>query len=323
MTGENYFAPCNFMPEEDSVPAPYDLNPRFNDYAHPERLVSTEWLAEHLDYPGLRILECNEDGLLYDIGHVPGALRLDWRKDLFDPNIRDFINGQHFASLMRHLGIRQNDTIVLYGDKSNWWAAYALWVFSLFGHADVRLLDGGRDAWFLEERPTSFAVRTYPESDYPIVERHDDNRRVYRQDVLAALGSSLIIDARSRDEYVGNTLSPHLSSAVSRRGHIPTAVNNPRNRAVGPDSRFLPRTTLEDIYDGVCSPDDERDVITYCTMGEQASHTWFVLTYLLGCDCAYNYDGSWSEWGTAVRMPIVQGTAPGSVPFPLPLSARH
>lgn len=251
------------------MPAPYDPNPRFKDYAHPERLVSTEWLAEHLDYPGLRILECNEDRLLYDIGHVPGALRLDWRSDLFDPHIRDFVNGQHFASLMRRLGIRQNDTIILYGDKSNWWAAYALWVFTLFGHADVRLLDGGRDAWFLEERPSSFAVRAFPESDYPIVERHDSSLRVYRQDVLASLGKALIIDARSRDEYIGNTLSPHLSPTVSRSGHIPTAFNIPWNRAVGPDSRFLPHKALEDIYDGVVSADEERDVITYCTMGEQ------------------------------------------------------
>ena len=285
--------------------------------------MGSEMCIRDSDYPGRRILECNEDRLLYDIGHVPGALRLDWRSDLFDPHIRDFVNGQHFASLMRRLGIRQNDTIILYGDKSNWWAAYALWVFTLFGHADVRLLDGGRDAWFLEERPSSFAVRAFPESDYPIVERHDSSLRVYRQDVLASLGKALIIDARSRDEYIGNTLSPHLSPTVSRSGHIPTAFNIPWNRAVGPDSRFLPHKALEDIYDGVVSADEERDVITYCTMGEQSSHTWFVLTYLLGCNCTYNYEGSWSEWGTAVRMPIVQGTAPGTVSFPLSLSARN
>ncbi|WQD13622.1 MAG: rhodanese-like domain-containing protein [Lawsonella clevelandensis] len=255
------------------------------------------------------------------MGHVPGALRLDWHKDLFDPNIRDFINGQHFASLMRRLGIRQNDTVVLYGDKSQLVGRLRTVGLRPLGHTDIRLLDGGRDAWFLEERPpaslfaptqspttpssnattttSASTVKTYSPHWLLPHHRHSKPRRVRWQ----------------------HPLSPPLQRRLPPRTH-PHRLQHPWNRAVGPDSRFLPRTTLEDIYDGVCSPDDEHDVITYCTMGEQASHTWFVLTYLLGCDCAYNYDGSWSEWGTAVRMPIVQGTAPDPS-LPLPLSTRH
>ena len=296
------------------MPAPYDSTARFADYAQPERLVCTEWVAEHLDYPGLRILECDEDSLLYDIGHIPGALRLNWRQDLYDPTIRDFLSPHDFAQLMRRLGIRHSDTVVLYGDKANWWAAYALWVFRLFGHPDVRLLDGGRDAWFMEERPTSFAVPAYHTSDYPVVERHDWALRTYRQEVLAGMGNTLIIDVRSQEEYAGETLPPQLSSAVFRPGHIPTAVNIPWGSAVSSDSRFLPRATQEDVYGEVCTATGERSAITYCTMGGQASHTWFVLTYLLGCGSARLYDGSWSEWGTAVGMPIIRGTQPGTVP---------
>jgi len=304
------------------VAAPFDPNPRFQDYSHPERLVSTEWLAEHLDYPSLRIFECNADSLLYDIGHIPGALRIDWQQDLFDPITHDVVNGHQFATLMRHLGVRQGDTIVLYGDKGNRWAAHAAWVFTLFGHADVRLLDGGRDAWFMEERPSSFAVRDYPPSDYPLLERKDKYLRVYQLDVLELLGRALVLDVRDENHYRGE-MDRSQGLVTSRYGHIPTAHNIPWDQAIGPDSRFRSRKTLEENYGLLREIDTRYDVVTYCENGERASHTWFILTYLLGYDNVFNYDGSWLEWGNSMRMPIVRGARPGKKPPRPQLHARR
>ncbi|GAB08755.1 putative thiosulfate sulfurtransferase [Gordonia araii NBRC 100433] len=289
-----------------------DPNPAFADYAHPERLVSTAWLAAKLGSPGLKVVESDEDILLYDIGHIPTAQKIDWHLHLNDPVTRDYIDGEQFAELMRSKGINRDDTVVIYGDKSNWWAAYALWVFTLFGHPDVRLLDGGRDAWFAEDRDTSFDVPEYPRSDYPVVQRDDATIRAYADEVLAALGEEPLIDVRSPQEYTGERthMPDYPEEGALRGGHIPTAVSIPWAKAAASDGRFRSRAELDDIYGGF---DPKTPTIAYCRIGERSSHTWFVLTHLLGFDKVRNYDGSWTEWGNRVRVPIAVGEDPGSI----------
>ncbi len=287
--------------------APFDPYPPFQEYARPERLVSASWLSARLGSPGLRVVESDEDALLYDIGHLPGAVRIDWHKDLNDPVTRDFIDGEAFSRLMREKGIHRDDTVVIYGDQSNWWAAYTLWIFELFGHEDVRLLDGGRDAWMTEERDTSFAVPDFPPSEYPVVERADQPQRAFVQEVLDAIGSTAIIDVRSPEEYAGDSFAedvPHTLT-VQRGGHIPSAVNITWDQTVRPNSSFRSRKELEEIFRGL---DPKAETILYCHLGDRSAHTWFVLKYLLGFDKARNYDGSWVEWGNMVRMPIAHGT---------------
>lgn len=289
--------------------APFDPHPQFQEYAHPERLVSASWLSARLGTPGLRVIESDEDSLLYDIGHLPGAVRIDWQKDLNDPVTRDIVDGEAFAALMRSKGINRDDTVVIYGDQSNWWAAFTLWVFDLFGHEDVRLLDGGRDAWMAEERDTSFVVPDFPESDYPVVERNDAEYRVFVDEMLDKIGSSTIVDVRSTEEFhglVGSDDSPALAPAL-RRGHIPTAVNLPWQDNVHPNSRFRSRAELAELYSAL---DPKSETTIYCHVGDRTAHTWFVLKYLLGFEKVRNYDGSWVEWGNMVRMPIARGQAP-------------
>ncbi|MDR2280912.1 MAG: sulfurtransferase [Gordonia sp. (in: high G+C Gram-positive bacteria)] len=295
------------------MPVEYESNPAFASFAHPERLVSTEWLSAHLGAPGLKIVESDEDVLLYDIGHIPTAQKVDWHLHLNDPVTRDYIDGEAFAKLMSDKGINRDDTVVIYGDKNNWWAAYALWVFTLFGHEDVRLLDGGRDAWMDEQRETSFDVPAYPATDYPVVERDDASIRAFADDVLAELGTSPLIDVRSPQEYTGERthMPDYPEEGALRGGHIPTAVSIPWAKAAAPDSRFRTRPELEEIYAGF---DAATPTIAYCRIGERSSHTWFVLTHLLGFDNVRNYDGSWTEWGNRVRVPIVQGEEPGAAP---------
>lgn len=288
---------------------PFDPYPPFQDYAHPERLVSASWLSARLGTPGLRVIESDEDSLLYDIGHLPGALRIDWHKDLNDPVTRDVIDGEAFARLMSAKGIARDDTVVIYGDQSNWWAALTLWVFDMFGHEDVRLLDGGRDAWMAEERDTSFAVPDYPATDYPVVERDDSTYRVFVDEVRNTLGKNTLVDVRSTEEYFGRTggdYDPAFAPTL-RQGHIPGAVNLPWQDNVHPNSRFRSRTELEEIY-GALNPEAETTI--YCHVGDRTAHTWFVLKYLLGFDKVRSYDGSWVEWGNMVRMPIARGEAP-------------
>jgi thiosulfate/3-mercaptopyruvate sulfurtransferase len=293
---------------------PFDTDPKLADYAHPQRLVTTQWLAEHLGTEGLVVVESDEDVLLYDTGHVEGAVKIDWHLDLNDPVTRDYVDGAGFAELMSAHGITRDTTIVLYGDKSNWWAAYALWVFSLFGHEDVRLLDGGRTAWVAEGRPLTREVPTRERSEYPVVARDDSAIRAFKDDVLAHLGKPLI-DVRSPGEYSGELLHmpDYPQEGAMRGGHIPGAASVPWAKAAAEDGRFRDRDELEEIYlDGAgLRPDDE--VVAYCRIGERSSHTWFVLTHLLGFENVRNYDGSWTEWGNAVRVPVVQGTEPGSV----------
>lgn len=292
-----------------------DPSARLSEYAHPERLVTTDWLQANLGRPGLVVVESDEDVLLYETGHIPGAVKIDWHTDLNDPVERDFVQGEAFARLLGSKGIARDTTVVLYGDKSNWWAAYALWVFTLFGHPDVRLLDGGRAKWQEEGRELTTEAPSPTPVDYPVVERDDSEDRAYRDDVLAHFGKPLI-DVRSPEEYSGERteIPGYPAESALRAGHIPSAASVPWARAAAPDATFRSRAELESIYHGEAGITPGDDVITYCRIGERSSHTWFVLKYLLGFDNVRNYDGSWTEWGSSVRVPIVTGDEPGDVP---------
>lgn len=290
---------------------PLDPSPALQSYAHPERLVTADWLAGNLGRPGLVVVESDEDVLLYDVGHIPGAVKIDWVTDLNDKPVRDYIDGAQFADLMNRRGISRDDTVVIYGDKSNWWAAYALWVFTLFGHQDVRLLNGGRDLWISSRRETTLEVPTKTSTGYPVVTRNDRPIRAYQDDVLTAIGKQPLIDVRSPQEYTGERthMPDYPEEGVLRGGHIPTAIHIPWSEAVDESGRFRSRPELERLYDFL-KPDDQ--TIVYCRIGERSSHTWFVLTFLLGKEGVRNYDGSWTEWGNTVRVPIVDGEEAGT-----------
>ena len=294
---------------------PSDPSPELAGYAHPERLVTTEWLEAHKGTEGLVVLESNEDVLLYDTGHIPGAIKIDWHTELNDPVVRDYVEGEAFADLMSRKGISRDDTVVIYGDKSNWWAAYTLWVFTLFGHQDVRLLNGGRDAWVAQGRPLTKDVPTPPATAYPVVERDDSEIRAFKEDVLAHLGKPLI-DVRSPEEYSGERthMPAYPEEGALRGGHIPTAKSIPWATAAQADGRFKSHSDLVDIYLTQQGFEPGEDIITYCRIGERSSHTWFVMKYLLGFTNVKNYDGSWTEWGSAVRVPIATGDQPGEAP---------
>ncbi|MFB9646456.1 sulfurtransferase [Microbacterium terregens] len=290
-------------------------SPKFAEYSEPGRLVTGEWLEARLDQPGLVVVESDEDVLLYETGHIPGAVKVDWHTELNDPVVRDYVDGEGFAELLSRKGISRDDTIVIYGDKNNWWAAYALWVFSLFGHEDVRLLDGGRDKWIAEGRPITTEAPPRQATEYPVIERDDSRLRAYKDDVLTHLGDPLI-DVRSPEEYDGSrtTAPAYPEEGALRAGHIPTARSVPWARAVAPDGGFKPRAELDAIYRDEVGLSDGDAVIAYCRIGERSSHTWFVLQHLLGFENVRNYDGSWTEWGSAVRVPITVGSEPGSIP---------
>jgi thiosulfate/3-mercaptopyruvate sulfurtransferase len=293
----------------------FDPAAKLGEYAHPERLVTTDWLAEHLGRPGLVVVESDEDVLLYETGHIPGAVKVDWHTELNDPVVRDYVSSERFAELLGSKGISRDSTVVIYGDKNNWWAAYALWVFTLFGHDDVRLLDGGRDKWIAEGRPLTTDAPEVDPADYPVVERDDSRVRAFKDDVLAHLGKPLI-DVRSPEEYSGErtTMPAYPEEGALRAGHIPTAASVPWARAAAEDGTFRTRAELEAIYRDEAGLQEGDEVIAYCRIGERSSHTWFVLTHLLGFERVRNYDGSWTEWGSAVRVPIVTGTERGEVP---------
>ncbi|TDW31398.1 sulfurtransferase [Cryobacterium psychrophilum] len=292
-----------------------DPAPKFAEYAHPERLVSAEWLQAHLGTDGLVVVESDEDVLLYETGHIRGSVKIDWHTELNDPVTRDFIDATAFATMLGDKGISRDATVVIYGDKSNWWAAYALWVFTLFGHADVRLLDGGRDNWVAEGREVTTERPQVAPAAYPVVERNDAPIRAFRDDVLAHFGNPLI-DVRSPEEYSGERthMPAYPEEGALRGGHIPSAASVPWARAAAADSTFKARAELDAIYKGEAGLTEGDNVIAYCRIGERSSHTWFVLTHLLGFEGVRNYDGSWTEWGNAVGVPIVLGTEPGETP---------
>ncbi|MEN9706641.1 MAG: hypothetical protein RIS31_207 [Actinomycetota bacterium] len=291
---------------------PADSNPKFSAYAHPEMLVSAEWLEANLDNPNVVIVESDEDVLLYDVSHIPGAVKIDWHTDLNQPVVRDYLQGSDFAALASRSGIKRESTVVIYGDASNWWAAYALWVFKLFGHPDVRLLDGGREKWIADGRIVTKEQPDVTPTDYPVIERDDVTERAFRDQVLAHIGKPMV-DVRSPQEYTGErTHMPNYpQEGALRAGHIPGAQSIPWARAANEDKTFKSREDLEAIYLGEKGLKADDDVIAYCRIGERSSHTWFVLKYLLGFTRVRNYDGSWTEWGSLVGAPIVQGEAPG------------
>jgi thiosulfate/3-mercaptopyruvate sulfurtransferase len=277
-------------------------------YANPDVLVSTDWVADHLDDPGVRIVESNEDPLLYASGHVPGAVEVDWTRDLNDPLRRDYLGREGFEALMRRIGATADTTVVFYGDKNNWWACYAYWVFQLFGHGKAKVMDGGRIKWAQEGRPLVREAPDYPPSDYAAPERDDSKIRAFRDQVLEhQRAGKPMIDVRSPEEYRGERLHmpDYPNEGALRGGHIPGAANVPWAKAVDPeDGTFKDAGALRRIYLDEAGLEPGDDVVAYCRIGERSSHTWFVLTHLLGFDKVRNYDGSWTEWGNLVGVPI-------------------
>lgn len=279
-------------------------------YAHPEALVSTEWLAAHLDDANLRIIESDEDVLLYDTGHIPGAQKVDWHEDLNDHVQRDYVSSEAFEKLLRAKGIDDSTTVIFYGDKNNWWAAYAYWVFQLFGFTNAKLLDGGRVKWEQEEREMTTEAPSFPATSYKAKARDDEKIRAFFHQVRehADKGRPLV-DVRSPDEYSGakTHMPDYPQEGTLRGGHIRGAKSVPWARAANADGTFKSADELRAIYEKEQGLKASDDVIAYCRIGERSSHTWFVLTRLLGYDKVRNYDGSWTEWGNAVRAPIEIG----------------
>jgi len=277
-------------------------------YAHPEFLVSTEWVAEHLSDPGVRLIESNEDPLLYASGHIPGAFEIDWTRDLNDPLRRDYLGREAFRALVERLGISPETKVIFYGDKNNWWATYTLWVFRLFGHENAAIMDGGRLKWMNESRPLTKEVPTVPPSAYEGPERDDRTERAFRDEVLRHCESNgQLVDVRSPQEFTGERMHmpDYPNEGALRGGHIPGAKSVPWARAIDPETgEFLPADRLRAIYQEEQALQPNAEVIAYCRIGERSSHTWFVLKHLLGFPKVRNYDGSWTEWGNSVGVPI-------------------
>lgn len=277
-------------------------------YAKPEFLVTTEWVSQHLKDPKVRIVESNEDPLVYPSGHIPGAVEIDWQRDLNDPVRRDYLQKDQFEKLMRRSGITRDTTVVLYGDKNNWWACYAFWIMQLFGHTNARIMDGGRLKWVKENRATTKEVPKYPESSYTAPQRDDKSLRAFRDQVLEHSAKNLpMVDVRSPEEYRGERMHmpDYPNEGALRGGHVPGAKNVPWARAVNTDDgTFKKADDLRAIYEGEKSLKASDDIIAYCRIGERSSHTWFVLTNLLGYKKVRNYDGSWMEYGNLVNVPI-------------------
>jgi thiosulfate/3-mercaptopyruvate sulfurtransferase len=277
-----------------------------SDYAHPEVLVSTQWVEDHASDPKIRIIESDEDVLLYDVGHVPGALKIDWQTELQDAVIRDYVGGKNFEELMSEKGIANDTTVVFYGDKSNWWACYAYWTFKVMGHDKCLIMNGGRQKWIEEKRHLSKDVPGYPRTNYKVTGTNEAIR-AFRDDVMKhVVSGNSLIDVRSPKEYTGELLhmEAYPQEGALRGGHIPGAKNVPWARAANDDGTFKSPDELKAIYQGEVGLKQDDNVIAYCRIGERSSHTWFVLTYLLGFKNVRNYDGSWTEWGNLVRAPI-------------------
>jgi len=277
-------------------------------YAQSDKLVSTDWVAEHLNDPSVRIVESNEDPLLYPSGHIPGAVEVDWTRDLNDPIRRDYLDKAGFEALMSRIGATPETTMVFYGDKNNWWATYAFWVFQLFGHVNAKIMDGGRMKWEHEGREMTKEVVANAPSQYTTAERDDKTERAFRDDVMRHLEESgKLIDVRSPQEFTGERMHmpDYPNEGALRGGHIPTAKSVPWARAINPETgEFLAANALRAIYEGEAGLTSGDRVVTYCRIGERSSHTWFVLKYLLGYPTVRNYDGSWTEWGNLVGAPI-------------------
>jgi thiosulfate/3-mercaptopyruvate sulfurtransferase len=277
------------------------------EYANPEVLVTTEWVSEHLDDPGIRIVESDEDVILYELGHVPGAVKVDWHTELQDQLIRDYVNAGAFEQLVSEKGIGNDHTVVFYGDKSNWWATYAFWVFKLFGHENCRIMDGGRQKWIDEGREFTKEVPKHPSTTYKVASINEEAIRAFRKDVANHIEANRpLVDVRSTKEYTGELLhmEEYPQEGALRGGHIPGAASIPWGTAVNEDQTFKSAGELWSIYNEQNNLKPEEDIIAYCRIGERSSHTWFVLTYLLGYPSVRNYDGSWTEWGNLVRAPI-------------------
>lgn len=276
------------------------------EYVHPDVLVSTQWVADHLADPNIRVVESDEDVLLYEVGHVENAIKIDWQTDLQDQLVRDYIDKDKFEQLLSEKGIANDSTVVFYGDKSNWWACYALWVFKLFGHENCLIMNGGRQKWIEEDRPITKDVPNFPKTDYK-VSGINESIRAFRDDVATHIGSgNPLIDVRSPKEYSGELLhmEAYPQEGALRGGHIPGAANVPWATAANEDGTFKSADELRSIYMQDKGLKEGDDIIAYCRIGERSSHTWFVLTYLLGFEGVRNYDGSWTEWGNLVKAPI-------------------
>jgi thiosulfate/3-mercaptopyruvate sulfurtransferase len=277
------------------------------NYIRPEVLVDTGWVVDHLKDPKVRLVESNEDLLLYDQGHIPGAVQIDWVADLNDKVRRDYLGKEGFESLCASKGIAPDTTVVFYGDKNNWWACYAFWVFQLFGHADAKILNGGRKKWIDEGRELSKETPQYPATAYKAQQRTDYKIRAFRDQVLAHVqGNGPLVDVRSPKEYTGELLhmEAYPQEGALRGGHIPGAKSIPWAKAVNDDATFKSVDELRKLYEGENGLAPDQNIIAYCRIGERSSHTWFVLTYLLGYPNVRNYDGSWTEWGNLVGAPI-------------------
>ncbi len=277
-------------------------------YVHPEVLVSTEWVADHLNDKNARMIESNEDQLLYPSGHIPGAVHVDWTKDLNDQIKRDYLDKKNFEDLMSRIGVSNDTTVIFYGDKNNWWACYAYWVFKLFGHQNAKVMDGGKLKWEIEKRELTREVPQYPKTNYSAKERDDKTIRAFRDDVLKHISNNKkLVDVRSPEEYSGERLHMpnYPNEGALRGGHIPGAKSIPWAKAINADDgTFKTADELKQIYEKENNLNSKDEVIAYCRIGERSSHTWFVLKNLLGFDNVRNYDGSWTEWGNLVGVPI-------------------
>ena len=274
-------------------------------------LVSAQWVEENLDNPKVVLIEVDEDTSAYEKGHIKGAIKLDWTTDLQDQVRRDFVNKQQFEALLSSRGVANDDTVVLYGGNNNWFAAYAYWYFKLYGHQDVKLLDGGRKKWELDSRELVSELPARAETAY-VAQEQDKSIRAFRDEVVEAIGTQNLVDVRSPDEFAGRLLAPaHLPQEQAQRaGHIPTAANVPWSKAANDDGTFKSDEDLRQIYTEA-GVDWNKDTIAYCRIGERSSHTWFVLKELLGEENVKNYDGSWTEYGSLVGVPVVLGDEPG------------
>jgi thiosulfate/3-mercaptopyruvate sulfurtransferase len=277
-----------------------------------EVLVDADWVAAHAGDHNVVLIEVDEDTTAYDGGHIQGAIKLDWKADLQDPIRRDFVNKEQFEKLLSEKGVSNDDTVVLYGGNNNWFAAYAYWYFKLYGHSDVRLLNGGRKKWELDARELSTETVTRPATSYTASEPNLAIR-AFRDEVVQAIGVKSLVDVRSPDEYAGRLLAPaHLPQEQSQRGgHIPTAVSVPWSKAANDDGTFKSDDELRKIY-GEAGVNFDGDIIAYCRIGERSAHTWFVLQELLGQPNVKNYDGSWTEYGSLVGVPVAVGDEPGT-----------